>query len=71
MWDPLSFDTSMVASLRLARNGVLIASLPIATTSFNNTGLVTNTRYVYTIACVDSWGSVSVPTVFFTTTNRR
>jgi Fibronectin type III domain len=71
VWDPLSFDTSMVAGLRLTRNGVLVTTLPVTTTSFNNTGLVANTRYVYTIACVDSWGSVSVPTLLFTLTNRR
>lgn len=71
VWDPLSFDTSMVAGLRLTRNGVLVTTLPITATSFNNTGLVANTRYVYAIACVDSWGSVSVPTLFFTLTNRR
>jgi chitodextrinase len=53
-----STDNVSVTGYKVYRNGVLIAS-PTGT-SFNDTGLISNTVYSYTVAAVDAAGNASV-----------
>jgi chitodextrinase/peptidoglycan hydrolase-like protein with peptidoglycan-binding domain len=55
-WEP-SFDSIKVINYKIWRDGVLIATVPAAT-SYPNTGLVASTTYTYTIAAYNSAGKL-------------
>lgn len=65
------FDTSQISYFLLTRNGVSISNLPTTSLSYVDSPLLTNTRYTYSIRCVDLWGSGSTVSIYFTSTNRR
>ncbi|NLO41101.1 MAG: SUMF1/EgtB/PvdO family nonheme iron enzyme [Ruminiclostridium sp.] len=56
-WDE-SVDNTSITGYRIYRDGVPVATS--ASTSFSNTGLTPNTKYVYTVASYDATGNESV-----------
>jgi chitodextrinase len=54
-WTP-STDDHGIANYEIRRNGVFIGSSPAQKTSFVDTGLSSNTSYIYTVRAVDTIG---------------
>lgn len=54
-----STDNVAVTNYKLSRNGTLIATLPVGTLTYNDTGLTNTTSYSYSLVATDAAGNTS------------
>lgn len=61
-------DDAKADSFRVSRNGTLVASLPVATKTFMDTGLAATTAYTYSVVAVKSGTASASASIVVTTT---